>query len=80
MRTRSCGWMCSTNAWAVLHGIAMAWAPALSRVCRWRKGPGLGELDAEQDVISGYDNQPIARYNIAPTTRVLILHSVDDGL
>lgn len=40
----------------------------------------LRELDAEQDVISGYDNLPIARYNIAPTTRVLILHSVDDGL
>jgi putative SOS response-associated peptidase YedK len=40
----------------------------------------LRELDSEQDVISGYDNQPIAHYNIAPTTRVLILHSVDDGL
>ena len=40
----------------------------------------LRELKAEQDVISGYDNEPIARYNIAPTTRVLILHSVEEGL
>ncbi|QXI26404.1 SOS response-associated peptidase family protein [Pseudomonas vanderleydeniana] len=40
----------------------------------------LRELVAEQDVISGYDNEPIARYNIAPTTRVLILHSVEEGL
>ncbi|MPQ71058.1 MULTISPECIES: SOS response-associated peptidase family protein [unclassified Pseudomonas] len=40
----------------------------------------LRELEAEQDVISGYDNEPIARYNIAPTTRVLILHSVEEGL
>lgn len=40
----------------------------------------LRELDAEQDVISGYDNAPIARYNVAPGTRVLILHSVEDGL
>lgn len=40
----------------------------------------LRELEAEQDVISGYDNEPIARYNIAPTTRVLILHGVEDGL
>jgi len=40
----------------------------------------LRELEAEQDVISGYDNEPIARYNIAPTTRVLVLHSVEEGL
>ena len=40
----------------------------------------LRELEAEQDVISGYDNEPIARYNIAPTTRVLILHNVEEGL
>ncbi|WP_017907168.1 SOS response-associated peptidase family protein [Pseudomonas asplenii] len=40
----------------------------------------LRELESEQDVISGYDNEPIARYNIAPTTRVLILHSVEEGL
>lgn len=40
----------------------------------------LRELEAEQDVISGYDNEPIARYNIAPTPRVLILHSVEEGL
>lgn len=40
----------------------------------------LRELNAEQDVISGYDNAPIARYNVAPGTRVLILHSVEEGL
>ena len=40
----------------------------------------LRELEAEQDVISGYDNEPIARYNIAPTTRVQVLHSVEEGL
>lgn len=40
----------------------------------------LRELDAEQDVISGYDNAPIDRYNVAPGTRVLILHSVENGL
>lgn len=37
-------------------------------------------LDAEQDVISGYDNLPINRYNVAPGSRVLILHPTDDGL
>ena len=26
----------------------------------------LRELDAEQDVINGYDNVPIGRYNVAP--------------
>nr|WP_314877477.1 SOS response-associated peptidase family protein [uncultured Pseudomonas sp.] len=40
----------------------------------------LRELDAEQDVISGYDNVPINRYNVAPGSRVLILHSVAEGL
>jgi putative SOS response-associated peptidase YedK len=40
----------------------------------------LRELDAEQDVISGYDNVPISRYNVAPGSRVLILHNADNGL
>ncbi|QYX54854.1 SOS response-associated peptidase family protein [Pseudomonas sp. S07E 245] len=40
----------------------------------------LRELDAEQDVISGYDNVPIDRYNVAPGSRVLILHNAADGL
>lgn len=40
----------------------------------------LRELDAEQDVISGYDNLPIGRYNVAPGSRVLILHNAADGL
>ena len=31
-------------------------------------------------VVSGYDNQPIGRYNVAPGTRVSILHSIDEGL
>ncbi|MFJ4155624.1 SOS response-associated peptidase family protein [Pseudomonas sp. NPDC089752] len=40
----------------------------------------LRELGAEQDVISGYDNVPIGRYNVAPGSRVLILHNAADGL
>lgn len=40
----------------------------------------LRELQAEQDVVSGYDNQPIARYNVAPGSRVLVLHNAEDGL
>ncbi|WP_449433960.1 SOS response-associated peptidase family protein [Pseudomonas putida] len=40
----------------------------------------LRELDAEQDVISGYDNVPIGRYNVAPGSRVLILHNAAEGL
>ncbi|MEK2608927.1 SOS response-associated peptidase family protein [Pseudomonas shirazensis] len=40
----------------------------------------LRELDAEQDVISGYDNVPIDRYNVAPGSRVLILHNAAEGL
>jgi putative SOS response-associated peptidase YedK len=46
--------------------------------------PGLAdylrELQAEQDVVSGYDNHPIARYNVAPGSRVLVLHNAEDGL
>ena len=34
---------------------------------------------AEQDVISGYNNEPIARYNIAHTTHGRILQSVEQG-
>lgn len=40
----------------------------------------LRELAAEQDVISGYDNVPITRYNIPPSTRVQILHGTEDGI
>lgn len=40
----------------------------------------LHQLDAEQDVVSGYDHMPINRYNVAPGTRVLILHNAADGL
>lgn len=40
----------------------------------------LRELAAEQDVISGYDNVPIARYNIPPSTRVQILHGTEGGI
>ncbi|QXH48589.1 SOS response-associated peptidase family protein [Pseudomonas xanthosomatis] len=40
----------------------------------------LRELQAEQDVVSGYDNAPIARYNVAPGSRVLILHNAAQGL
>jgi len=34
---------------------------------------------AEQDVISGYNNELIARYNIAHTTHGRILQSVEQG-
>ena len=37
-------------------------------------------LAPDRIVMSGYDNQPIGRYNVAPGTRVSILHSVDEGL
>lgn len=40
----------------------------------------LRELAAEQDVISGYDNVPIARYNIPPSSRVQILRGAEDGI
>lgn len=40
----------------------------------------LRELQAEQDVVSGYDNTPINRYNVAPGSRVLVLHNAADGL
>jgi len=37
-------------------------------------------LASDRKLVSGYDNQPIGRYNIAPSTRVNILHGVSDGL
>ena len=37
-------------------------------------------LAPDRIVVSGYDNQPIGRYNVAPSTRVSILHGVDEGL
>ena len=40
----------------------------------------LEALAPDRIVVSGYDNQPIARYNVAPGTRVSILHGVDEGL
>lgn len=40
----------------------------------------LRELAAEQDVISGYDNVPIGRYNIPPSSRVQILHGTEGGI
>jgi len=40
----------------------------------------LNELASEQDIISGYDNEPIRRYNVPPGTRVLILHSEEKGI
>jgi putative SOS response-associated peptidase YedK len=40
----------------------------------------LKELASEQDVISGYDNVPIERYNVAPSTRVQLLHCEAGGI
>lgn len=40
----------------------------------------LDVLASDRKIVSGYDNHPIGRYNIAPSTRVNILHSVEDGL
>ena len=40
----------------------------------------LRELDSEQDVISGYDHVPIERYNVAPSTRVQLLHGAAGGI
>ena len=37
-------------------------------------------LAPDRIIVSGYDNQPIGRYNVAPGTRVSILHGVNDGL
>ena len=37
-------------------------------------------LGTERLIVSGYDNQPIARYNVAPSSRVNILHNQQDDL
>lgn len=38
------------------------------------------ELSPQIELFSGYDAQPIDRYNIAPSTRVQVLHTAEDGL
>src|SRR5690606_6293667 len=38
----------------------------------------LRELDSEQEVIGGSGDEPIERYNVAPSTRVQLLHSTGD--
>lgn len=40
----------------------------------------LAELNSERDVISGYDNVPLARYNVAPSTRVHMLYGEVRGI
>lgn len=38
------------------------------------------ELSPQIELFSGYDAQPIDRYNVAPSTRVQLLHTSEDGL
>ena len=38
------------------------------------------ELNPQIKLFNGYDAEPINRFNIAPTTRVQVLHSQEDGL
>ena len=38
------------------------------------------ELRPQIELFSGYDAQPIDRYNVAPSTRVQVLHTTEDGL
>lgn len=38
------------------------------------------ELNPQIELFSGYDAVPINRYNIAPTTRLQLLHTAEDGL
>ncbi len=38
------------------------------------------ELSPQIELFSGYDAQPIGRYNVAPSTRVQVLHTAEDGL
>jgi len=38
------------------------------------------ELSPQIELFSGYDAQPIDRYNVAPSTRVQLLHAAVDGL
>ena len=40
----------------------------------------LKELGSRQIVINGYDEWPIERYNVAPSTRVEIIRESEDGL
>lgn len=40
----------------------------------------LKELGSRQIVINGYDEWPIERYNVAPTAKVQIIRSTDEGL
>jgi len=40
----------------------------------------LEALAPDRIVVSGYDNQPIGRYNVAPGAHVSIFHGVDEGL
>ena len=38
------------------------------------------ELSPQLKLFSGYDAQPINRFNVAPSTRVQVLHGQEDGL
>ncbi|PFG58880.1 putative SOS response-associated peptidase YedK [Pseudomonas poae] len=38
------------------------------------------ELSPQIELFSGYDAQPIDRYNVAPSTRVQVLHTAEDRL
>ncbi|WP_421548419.1 SOS response-associated peptidase family protein [Pseudomonas sp. QD4] len=38
------------------------------------------ELSPQLKLFSGYDAQPINRFNVAPSTRVQVLHGLEDGL
>jgi len=40
----------------------------------------LRQLSLDLVVINGYDHEPISRYNVAPSTRVEVIHQVDEGL
>lgn len=40
----------------------------------------LKELGSKQIVINGYDEWPLERYNVAPSTRVEIIRGVEEGL
>lgn len=40
----------------------------------------LAELDSEQEVIWGWEDTPLERYNVAPSTQVQLLHSTAGGL
>ncbi|WP_043309573.1 SOS response-associated peptidase [Pseudomonas sp. ML96] len=40
----------------------------------------LNELDSEEEVIAGWEDTPLERYNVAPSTQVQLLHSTAGGL